>query len=286
MKITLDKSKLKDKKIFVATPMYGGMCTGSYCNAAINLAIAAKHFEVELKYFFIFNESLIQRARNYCADEFLRSGYTHLMFIDADINFNPVDVLYLSTMGKDIVGGPYPKKNISWGQVMTAARSKQLQNELDENPKQLSQYAGDLVFNLIENKKTIINVNEPMEVAELGTGFMMISREVLEKYKDSYPELEYKPDHLNSKNFSGDRNIHAFFDSVIDPESKRYLSEDYMFVKYARKIGFRAWVCPWMKLTHTGTYIFEGDITKIASLGSMTPIDNKFGSLTKLGVDN
>jgi hypothetical protein len=37
----------------------------------------------------LFNESLITRARNYLVDEFIRSGYTHLLFIDSDILYDP-----------------------------------------------------------------------------------------------------------------------------------------------------------------------------------------------------
>ena len=101
---------------------------------------------------------------------------------------------------------------------------------------------------------------------EIGTGFMMVKREVFEKYAEEYPHLHYKPDHVGQANFDGTRYIHAFFDTVIDPQSHRYLSEDYMFCQNARAIGLQVWLCPWMKTTHVGTYGFQGDLPAVAAL--------------------
>jgi hypothetical protein len=75
-------------------------------------------YGIETKFSFLFNESLITRARNYLVDEFLRSGYTHMMFIDSDIHFNPQDIIALLALDKDVVGGPYPKKSINWKNII------------------------------------------------------------------------------------------------------------------------------------------------------------------------
>ena len=109
-------------------------------------------------------------------------------------------------------------------------------------------------------------VGEPLEVLEIGTGFMMVKREVFEKFEKAYPELRYKPDHVGQANFDGSRYIHAYFDTVIDPDSERYLSEDYMFCQYARRIGIKVWLCPWMRTQHVGTYAFSGNMPKTSEL--------------------
>ena len=109
-------------------------------------------------------------------------------------------------------------------------------------------------------------VTEPLEVMEIGTGFMMVKREVFGKYAEAYPEYRYKPDHVGQANFDGSRYIHAYFDTVIDPESERYLSEDYMFCQWWRKIGGQIYLCPWMKTQHIGTYAFSGNMPKVAEL--------------------
>ena len=107
-------SELQKCKLFVATPMYGGQCFGSYTKSILDLSRVATQYGIETQFSFLFNESLITRARNYLVDEFLRSGATHLMFIDSDIDFNPMDVIALIALNKPVIGGPYPKKCIAW----------------------------------------------------------------------------------------------------------------------------------------------------------------------------
>lgn len=229
-----------------------------------------------MKYYFLFNESLVQRARNYIVDEFMRSDCTHLLFIDSDIGFDPRDALALMALQisdpekYDIVCGPYPKKTISWEKVAAAAQAGVGQ----ENPFDLEKYISDFVFNPVKGLKSF-KLSEPVEVAEGGTGFMLITREALEKYKEAYPELSYKPDHVRTDAFDGSREITAYFDCVIDEESKRYLSEDYFFCKMARKANLSVWMCPWMKINHVGSYIFKGDMGSLGQIGVSATADNK-----------
>jgi len=263
MEIKISTDDLRKKKIFVATPCYGGQCLGLYTKSCLDLQTTCIQYGIEVRYSFIFNESLITRARNYLVDEFLRSGCTHLLFIDADINFNPQDILALLALDKDISGGPYPKKSINWGNVVNAVK-KNLDNP-NFKVGELENVTGDYVFNPVPGT-TSFNVSEPVEVMEIGTGFMMVKREVFDKYKEEYPHLNYRPDHIGQANFDGSRYIHAYFDTIIDPASHRYLSEDYMFCQNARAIGYKIWLMPWMKTTHIGTYGFQGDLGAVASL--------------------
>ena len=271
--ISIDISELRKRKIFIATPMYGGQCGGQYTRAMIELQKICSEYEIQTEFFFLFNESLITRARNYCADEFMRSDYTHLMFIDSDIGFNPHDVLALAALAdpesdKDIVCGPYPKKVISWEKIKRAVDK----GFADENPQKLANFVGDFVFNPADDRPEI-PLNEPVEVLEGGTGFMMIQRKAFENYAKAYPEFSYKPDHVRSDNFDGTREIMAYFDCVICPDSKRYLSEDYMFCQWARKADIKVWMAPWMRLNHTGSYQFGGSLADIAQIGASATAD-------------
>ena len=223
MEVKIGIEELRKHKIMVCTPMYGGMCSGMYSKACCDLATLSTKYQMDLKYFYLFNESLIPRARNYLVDEFLRSDYTHLMFIDADIHFDPNDVLALAALDKDIIGGPYPKKCIAWEKVRNAVDS----GLADEDPNILEQYTGDYVFNPVENTHQI-KVSEPVDVLEIGTGFMMIKRQVFDDFKEAFPQFSYRPDHNRSEHFAGDRMIHAYFDTVIDY---------YLFYKYDCKIN-------------------------------------------------
>lgn len=273
MDMSIDVEEMRKRKIFVATPMYGGMCSGQYTKSTADLAKIATKYGLDIEFFYLFNESLITRARNYCVDEFLRSDYTHLMFIDSDIGFDPNDVLALAAIAdpdgdKDIICGPYPKKTIAWEKIKAAVD----QGHADENPHNLNKFVGDFVFNPVSGQ-TEIPLNEPVEVLEGGTGFMMIQRKAFEKYEAAYPEFKYLPDHIRTANFDGKREIMAYFDCVIDPKTKRYLSEDYMFCQWSRNAGIPVWMCPWMKLVHMGSYFFGGSLVDLASIGASATAD-------------
>jgi hypothetical protein len=266
MQLEISVDELRKVKLFVATPMYGGMCHGMYAKSALDLQACCAQYGIEVKFSFIFNESLITRARNYLVDEFLRSGFTHLLFIDADIHYDPRDVIALIALKKDVIGGPYPKKSIKWGSVIEAIKKNP-----NIQPAELEKVAGDFVFNPVPGTEKF-SVGEPISVLEIGTGYMLVKREVFDKLRENFPGIEYKPDHVGQANFDGSRMIHAYFDTVIDTKDSyigngtmRYLSEDYMFCQLWRKVGGEIWLCPWMKTHHIGTYAFTGDMAAVAN---------------------
>lgn len=308
-KLQVSIEELQKRKLFLAVPMYGGQCAGMFTRSVADLsAICTKH-GIPLQLFFLFNESLVTRARNYCVDEFMRSGATHLMFIDSDIGFNPQDVIALLAMQNDeseydVIGGPYPKKCISWEKIKQAVDK----GMADEDPNKLEKYVGDYVFNPKTTQREI-PLNQPVEVLEIGTGFMMVRRKTFEDYQKAFPHLWYKPDHVRTEHFDGTREIMAYFDCVIDRNygqedlykllddvaaggdstelqqraknmrevekvaSKRYLSEDYMFCYNVQKMGAKVFLCPWMQLQHVGSYIFGGSLADLASIGASATAD-------------
>ena len=262
MQLEVPIEELRKCSLFVATPMYGGQCFGSYTKSLLDLSRVCSAYGIQAQFSFIFNESLITRARNYLVDEFLRSNHTHLMFIDSDIDFNPLDVLALLSFKKPIIGGPYPKKCIAWENVYDAVKYGLVPN--DDRGK-LTDFSGDFVFNSVPGT-TEIRLNEPVEVLEIGTGFMLIERSVLTRFAEAYPEYWYNPDHNRSAAFDGTRQIYQYFQAEIEPERRRYLSEDYWFCQKARAAGMGVWIAPWMQLRHHGTYIYGGSIPAMAAV--------------------
>jgi hypothetical protein len=313
IEINVPIEKLRERKLFIAAPMYGGQCQGMFARSIADLSALCTHYGIQVRFYFLFNESLITRARNYCADEFMRSGDTHLMFIDSDIGFNANDVIALMALQSenpdddnyDIIAGPYPKKCISWEKIKMAVDK----GFADEDPNTLEKYVGDYVFNPAGGAGEI-PLGEPVEVLEAGTGFMMIRRNTFEKFAVAYPHQSYKPDHVRTEHFDGSREIMAFFDTPIDHKrthlneelrlflganpdatndqilefvkdpnagsrefSKRYLSEDYMFCQWVRNAGMKVWLCPWMQLQHVGMYVFGGSLVDLAQIGASATAD-------------
>ena len=268
MQLEVKIDELRKNKLFVATPMYGGMAHGMFVKSCLDLQAICSQYGIEVRFSFIFNESLITRARNYLVDEFLRAeGFTHMLFIDADIHFDPRDVVALMALDKEIVGGPYPKKSIKWGAVKDAVK-----RHPDIAPLEMEKVAGDFVFNPAPGTEKF-SVAEPIEVLEIGTGFMMIRRKTFEVFNEKFPQYLYKPDHVRTKHFDGSRKIMMYFQAEVDPKSERYLSEDYWFCQKLQEANLRTWLCPWMQLQHVGTYIFGGSLADLASIGASATAD-------------
>lgn len=265
--VQLNLEKMRKMKIFIGTPMYGGMCHGLYTKSLMETCTSLGAYGIPSQVYYLFNESLITRARNYCVHNFLQSDCTHLLFIDSDIGWKAMDLLYMLHLVAEnpelyrIMCALYPKKTIAWEKVLVAAKT----GKFDEKPWELEEIAGDMVFNPLaeEYPDGKAPVYEPVKIKEGATGFMLIEREVFTEYAEAHPELLYTPDHMREGEFKPGQKITAFFDCIINEEN-RYLSEDYMFSEYARDLGIDIWALPLMELMHCGGHIFRGNLVKMA----------------------
>jgi hypothetical protein len=244
----------KKPKIFIATPMYGGMCAGFYTQSIIQLLTTCQANGVDAEFSFMFNESLITRARNSLTHTFLKTDCSHLMFIDSDIKFRAEDVIHMIRADKDILCGIYPKKEINWHSVKAA---------MDRGVPfdQLKSHTGSFVVNLVNYAGEVtVPVNVPVEIFNGGTGFMLIKREVFGKLGESVPSYSNDVVDLGGK-MKQSEPIKEFFTTSIEPGTNRLLSEDYHFCRIWRETGGQVHAAPWCQLSHIGTYAFEGQLT-------------------------
>jgi hypothetical protein len=249
---TEDRVAATKPHIFVATPMYGGMCTGFYTQSIISLLKVCRSADIDASFSFMFNESLITRARNALTKKFLESPATHLMFIDADIKFEPEQIIPMIQMDKDIICGIYPKKEINWGTVRSAI-------EAGVPNDKLATHTGSFVVNLVNYEGEVtVPINQPVEIWNGGTGFMLIKRSVFEQLEDKVPA--YINDVYDQNRQLVQEPIKEFFTTSIEPGTSRLLSEDYHFCKLARDNGIKVWAAPWVQLGHLGSYLFDGKL--------------------------
>lgn len=240
-------------KVFIATPMYGGQCFGFYTQSLLQLNNLLRDNNVQSMMSFMFNESLITRARNALAHQFLKTDCTHLFFIDADIRFNAGDVLPMLEAGKDIICGIYPKKEINWQGVKNAL-------DAGVDVDSLKHHTGSFVVNLVGYSGSVtVPINEPVEIWNGGTGFMIIKREVFEKLADLVPA--YTNDVTDLAGNLKAEEIKEYFATSIEPGTNRLLSEDYHFCRIWREAGGQIFAAPWAHLSHIGSYVFEGALT-------------------------
>lgn len=264
--VQINIDELRKNKFFVATPCYGGALTEPYFRSTIKMMTFFNQHQIPLAFGTIANESLVTRARNVLVAYFLNSDYTHLLFIDADIEFNMEDVLKLWYHNKDVVVGAYPKKGLAWQRIKDNIASHPTGTISDEEMAAFgSDYAVNFKFINKETKSVAVE-NGLLKLHDAGTGFMMISRQAILKMLKAYPELKYNNDVSLGGQDLGD-NFYALFDTMIDPIDRRYLSEDYTFCRRWQEIGGDIWLDPSISLNHYGHFRFTGNPKAIIQFG-------------------
>lgn len=248
--IKIDISNLRGKKVMLATPMYGGMGNAMYFSSVLQLQNMMTANKMKLYHSFMMNESLIDRARNGLANDYLtKCDADYLLFVDADIQFRPEDVLAMMSFEKDLICGPYPKKHINWPIIIEAVKHGK------EDPAILEKLVGEYVFTPLDEESKMEKI---IRVAEAGTGMMIIHRSVFTKMKEAFPENFYLSDDSDVVRSGKPREMHAYFRTAI--VDNRYLSEDYYFCHKWRELGGDVWLFPWSQCTHYGTYGFQGSV--------------------------
>ena len=223
----------------IGTPMYGGQCSAHYTFSNLNLTRVAKENNIHLNYQFLTTESLITRGRNSIVNTFMKSECSHLLFIDADIGFDPNDVLKIIGHNLDIVCAGYPAKFIDWESIHRAAR-------MGVPPEGLQSFSSPYIYNRDEEG---MHYGDLIDVKESGTGFMLIKRPVFEKMSS------HVPSYISNQFNGAGENIKEFFATSI--QDNLLLSEDYHFCRLWRSLGGRVYVDKSINLQHVGSYVFQ-----------------------------
>lgn len=261
---------LANCRLMVATPIYEG-AQGTYVRAALDLALRAQAMGVPVRFEFILYQPSITRARNMLAAMFLASDCTHLLFVDADIDFSPDDVFSLiramdAHAEVGVLGAAYPRRMVNWRNVARAVK----QGLANDNPADLARYAGEYALHFL-NPQQSFKMTDLVELARLGTAMMLIRREVLEAMRTALPELVFRPDPAERQTHGVGEVEAAFFHPMIESESQALLSDDYSFCRRVRDAGFRIWLAPWVRTTHAGPMVFAGALADTAQLYSLNP---------------
>ena len=232
-------------KLFLSTPCYGGLCLEKYATSIIKLQIELIKHGIHLMLDTTENESLVHRARNVSVGRFMQESDADIfMFIDADIEFNADSVIRLVKSEHEVSVAVYPKKVVMWDQAKNAIASGDERN--------MAMLSSSLVANVGAARRSV--ENGFVELLDGPTGFMAIKRSAFEKLEEKFPELNCKNDHQN-RTFD---SYCAVFDCMIDPESKRYLSEDYAFCRRWQQAGGRIFADVHTTLGHVGNLPFTG----------------------------
>jgi len=259
----------KNPCVYILTPCYGGMCHVDYLHCLLATMERFRTFGIDLKVEFCKNDSLVSRARNNLVAKAMNNPKTtHIMFIDSDISWDPIDIVKLLLSDKQLVGGIYPLKYYDWKDLIKDKNNPYNSNVIQswitrKNQSQFKDAISDEA--LVQHKLLRYNVNyinntlniekNLAEVRHLATGFMMFKRDVIEKMSRAFPSTKYVDD---VQFLSGTENDFAFalFDcGVVDDH---YMSEDWMFCERWRQMGGKIFIDVSIPLSHSGTETFRG----------------------------
>lgn len=220
---------LQGRKLFVAIPAYDFKVTMKLAIALAQLSQKVMQHGIGIQIGSICGCSVVSRARNLLVYNFLESDCTDLLFIDADINFEPDDVLRLLAWGSDT-------KGIVAGVPRTRREPKRYITVLDYDEK---------------TKELTMNNMGLVRACRVATAFMLVRRKVFETLRDTHPEWQYAGEE------GDDRILHSYFD--FKSTSTGYMGEDFLFCDRVREAGFEVWIDPTIKLGHMGVMEYMGD---------------------------
>lgn len=249
-------------KLSILTPCFGSVCYVNYVDCLMKTLALFKHFNFNIDVIFCKNDSLVSRARNnLVAKAMADPRTTHIMFIDNDITWNPVDIIKLAIAEKPIIGGAYPLKAYRWDKI---TQPNVIQNLVDKkNNSILKDMIDDtemIQFNMVNYNINYISNNLQIEgniakIRHLATGFMMIQRNVIEKMMKAFPSVKYNDD-INFLEPAENEFAYALFDCGV--EEGHYFSEDWMFCQRWTKMGGSIYLDVSINLIHTGIEDYKG----------------------------
>ena len=256
-------------KLYILTPCFGGMCYVNYIQSMVATMELFRSFQIPLKFEFCKSDSLVPRARNnLIAKAMADPDTTHVLFIDNDIMWNPVDILRMIVANKPLIGGIYPLKRYDWSKLvkdpLNPYNTNMVQSILTKKKNStLNGYMSDeamiqaslLKYN-VNYLTNYMNIeNNTAKVRHIPTGFMLIQRVAIETMFEAYKETKYTDD-VGYLETHENPFAYALFDCGV--EDGHYFSEDWLFCERWLRIGGEVWADVSVNLTHTGTEDYRG----------------------------
>jgi hypothetical protein len=250
-----NKSTTESKPvIFVATPVHSE-CSIHYTQSLLLFQQNCIANGIMVS-FSLLKSSLVTQGRNLCVNSFMeesqKSNYTHMLFIDSDIEFSFKTIIKMIQADKDVIANPYPLKTLDWDKI-----KKRIDSKKDMDADSLSKQGYTWPIKL-EGKENIKVVGGVAEVTHAPTGCMLIKKEVFDIMIDKYPNLKIsQPTIVNGKCIEKEF-MYNFFDCYHDPDNKKYYGEDFGFCKRWTEIGGKCHILVEDYITHVGEYRYTG----------------------------
>jgi hypothetical protein len=234
--------------LMVATPCYGGQVAAAYLKSMLRLQSACRDQGVAFNYQECSGIPLVTYARNELVARFIETPEaTHLLFIDADVAFEPEQAFRLLRFGADVAAAAYPRKTIDWRRVERAVK--------DGRPPETAALHYAVAW---AETGPITVKNGFARVRYVGAGFLLLTRAAVTRLCEAHPELKYKRG--QGEAYPNNPYCYGIFETMLLPEVEGYLSEDAAFCKRWADLGGEIWLDTQSKLVHIGPMAFHGDL--------------------------
>ena len=243
-------------KIFVATPVHSE-CSIHYTQALLKFQKQCMMNSIMVS-FSLLKSSLVTQGRNLCVANFLKdpTNYTHLLFIDSDIDFKFDTIIKMLKFDREVIATPYPMKHIHWDQIWDRVQKGKI-----KNIEQLKRAGHAFPIKLDNQKgKEIPVVDGVIEVSHAPTGCMLIKKQVFDKMIKAYPNDKIEQATIVNGKALIDEYNYNFFDTIHDPETRKYYGEDFGFCKKWTAIGGKCYCYVSDDITHVGEYAYNGKL--------------------------
>lgn len=227
-------------KLLIATPTYDDRVTTQYMLSVLGLL---NTLNVDATWTPI-RSTLVHVARNVFASQALEGDYTHLLFVDSDLEFQPSAVQRMLAFDQPLTACSYPVRDLDPAQFHRASR-------LIEDPAAALAAALEYPVKLVEPH---VQRHGFWQAEHAPAGLMLIRRDVLTTLRDRCPEL-YRP--AAGSQYRGLTNVLLAFDSVQDDNGVS-LGEDVSFCRRWRTLGGEIWALMDEVVGHAGPWVFRG----------------------------
>lgn len=239
-------------RIMVCTPCHSDV-TMHYTQAVLKFQQECMQKRIQVS-FTLLKSSLVTQGRNLCVAEFLnhKDHYDYLLFIDSDIDFKSETIFKMIEADKDLIACPYPMKNFDTEKMWRKIK----ETDLVKTEKDLLHSGYMFPIKINENELTMDK--GVIEVSHAPTGCMLIKRNVLETLIKKHPELEiYQPTIINGEETKKE-NFYNLFDTLHDPDTKKYFGEDFGFCQRWTDAGGKVFIYVMDYITHVGDHQYCG----------------------------
>jgi len=214
---TPEQPNFRGRSVLIAIPTYDGKVQVETMGCVLQAADMIRGFGGQCGITYVKGYPHIAKARNALAKHFCASLATDLLFLDADIEFSPSALPFCMAQDKDIIG------------VACRVRDDKVRYKVHLRER-------DGVY---EAEGSLLKADR------MGTGFMLIKRQVMETLRKSVPT--YRQD---------GQDYPLLFHMPVTEEG--YVGEDYYFCDLAREAGFELFLSPQPVMTHYGAKAYSG----------------------------